>query len=115
MDTDELTGDELTGDAEPGSMDDDVTYRYRAAANLNQIARDAKDRLDEHGIDTPLFFLLPNSGDAVLIFGTPGDPDDDLWNEVTGIVSGIVQQSIGLERPRCRSLACATTHTAPIT
>ena len=31
------------------------------------------------------------------MFGTSGDPDDDLWNEVTGIVSRIVQQSVGLE------------------
>jgi hypothetical protein len=67
------------------------------------------------GIGLSLFFVIPSNGQNILFFGTSADPSDDLWNEVTGIVSGIVQQSIGLERPRCRSLRCATTDTAPIT
>ena len=39
------------------------------------------------GIDLGLFFLIPNSGDAIVTFGTPGDPSDDEWNHVREIVT----------------------------
>ncbi len=97
--------DDLTGDS------DEATYRERAAAKLAQIARDAKDALADHGIaDIDLFFMAPNSGDSVLIFGTAGDPDDAAWERAGEIVSAIVRQAVGLDRVRCREVQCATTH-----
>lgn len=96
--------------------DDDVTaHREGAKAELDQIARETRLALADQCIDLDLFFLAPNSGDAVLIFGTPGGPDDASWERVGEVVAAIVAQSIGLERPQCRSLRCATTHAAPIT
>ena len=103
MDTNDANDehDELADDI------DEATYRERAAAKLDQIARDAKQALVEHDID--VFFMIPNSGRSIIVFGTPADPDDETWKTVSAVVSGIVRGAIGLDRSRCRSLACATT------
>ena len=91
-------------------LDDDVTaHRELAAAKLDQIARDAKEALAYQGIDTPLFFLVPNSGNAILTFGTTLDPDDALWRQVSEVVSGVVRQLVGVDHTRCREVVCATT------
>ena len=51
-------------------MDGVEAHRGRAAAEIDQIARDAKEALADQGIDIDLFFLSPNSGKAILIYGT---------------------------------------------
>jgi hypothetical protein len=90
------------------SMDDAADYRERAAAKIDQIAQQTKQMLAEAGIDIPVFFLIPSSGDSVLIFGTPANPCDDLWTRVAEIVAPIVRQLVGLAGTRCRAMACAT-------
>jgi hypothetical protein len=89
----------------PADDDDMTAHRERAKAELDQIAQRARQ-----AIDIPLFFLLPNSGDAILIFGTPGDPPDDQWDRVGEIVASIVAQACGLHGTRRREVACAGTH-----
>ncbi len=90
--------------------DGDVTvHRERAKTMLDQIAAEVKQTLIEQGIDLSLFFLIPSSGDSVLIFGTPADPSDGEWNRVAEIVAPIVRQSVGMAGTRCRAVACATT------
>jgi hypothetical protein len=84
--------------------------RARAVAKLDQIARDSKAALDDQGIDIPVFFVIPSSGDAIATFGTPADPDDEVWGRVSEIVSNIVRHTVGLDRVRCRPAVCATTH-----
>ena len=81
--------------------DDDavIAHRARAKAELGQIARQAKQALADAGIDLSLFFLVPNSGDATLTFGTITDPPDDEWEQVGEIVSAIVRQTVGLIGP----------------
>jgi hypothetical protein len=86
-----------------------VIHRARAKEMLNQITQQAKQALVDAGIDMPLFFMIPNSGDSILTFGTLGDPDDGLWSRVGEIVVAIVQQSAGLDRTRCQPVTCATT------
>jgi hypothetical protein len=103
MDTQEI--DDQTDD------DDVMAHRERAATKLDQIARDAKDALAENGLEKIcLFFLIPNSGRSILVFGTPGDPSDDLWSKVGEIVEAIVARLIGLRGTRRREVRCATTH-----
>jgi hypothetical protein len=100
---------------ETQEFDDDngvMAHRVRASAMLNQITRQAKQALTEQSIDMDLFFLIPNSGAALLTFGTITDPPDDLWDRVGEIVSSVVRQSVGLERTRCRPVVCATTESA---
>jgi hypothetical protein len=58
-----------------------AVHRDRAKGMLNQIAQQAKAALDEQGLDFSLFFIVPHSGDAVITFGTSGDPSDDEWVE----------------------------------
>jgi hypothetical protein len=98
---------------EPDEWTDDdsvVAHRARAKAELYQIAQQAKEALAGRGIDTPLFFLIPNSGSSILTFGTVIDPPDTEWEQVREIVSEIVGQTVGLDRVRCRAVICATTH-----
>jgi hypothetical protein len=92
-------------------MDDDVVVaqRARAAAGLDQVARRAKAALVDVGIDLELFFMVPRSGNAILTYGTPGNPNDALWDRVRDIVVLVLQETIGLERPRCHEVLCATT------
>jgi hypothetical protein len=100
-------------DMETHEADDDVTaHRARTIETLDQITQKAKLALIEQGIDLPLFFIVPHSGDALLTFGTITDPPDVLWDRVGEIVSSVVRQSVGLERTRCRPVVCATTESA---
>ena len=69
MDTQEL--DDLIEDG-----DDVMDYRARAKTELDRIARQTKQALAEQGLDITVFFLVPNSGEAVLfIWQHPADPD----------------------------------------
>ena len=91
--------------------DCDVTaQRARAAAELERITRQAKRALQEADIDLDLFFLAPNSGDAILIYGTPANPDEASWERVGEIVAAIVGGLIGLRGTRRREVQCATTN-----
>jgi hypothetical protein len=89
--------------------DDVVAYRERATAMLPEIAQQVRGALAEEGLDVSVFFLVPHSGDAVITFGTSGDPSDDEWGRVADVVASVVRQSIALARTRCREVMCATT------
>ena len=91
---------------------DEAAYRERATELLDQIAQQAKQALSDASIDIELFFMVPRSSKAILTFGTLADPPDDLWNRVSEAVSCVVRNSLGIERTRCRGVACASTHTA---
>jgi hypothetical protein len=100
-----------THDALDDLTDDErvAAHRERAKAKLNQIAQQTRQALTQQGMDTSVYFLVPHSGDAIVTFGTAGDPSDDEWNRVAEIVSSIVRQTVGLDRTRCREVMCATT------
>ena len=70
----------------PADEDGVTAYRERAKGMLNQIAQQARLALADQCIDLDLFFLAPNSGEAILIYGTPGNPDDASWERVGEIV-----------------------------
>jgi hypothetical protein len=116
MDTNDANDehDELTDadDVLDESMDDEADYRERAAAKLDQIAQQVKKALADAAISIDVFLVVPGSGNAIVTFGTVADPDpdDEEWSAVSAIVSAVVRGAIGLDRSRCRSLACATTH-----
>jgi hypothetical protein len=93
MDTQELR--ELTDDGDEVTAD-----RDRAKETLNQVAGLAKQALAENGIDLDLFFLVPNSGESILMFGTSIDPDFATWARVGEIVSAIVREVVGLDDTR---------------
>jgi hypothetical protein len=86
-----------------------IAHRARAREMLNDIVVQARQALAEQGFSNmPLFFLIP-SGNAVVTFGTTGDPSDHEWHRVAEIVEPIVRQAVGLDRTRCQEVVCATT------
>jgi hypothetical protein len=91
--------------------DDDavMAHRARAKVELDEIARQARQALTEQGLDTSLFFLVPNSGDSILTYGCHANPSDHEWRRVGEVVSAIVRKVVGLDRTRCQEVACATT------
>jgi hypothetical protein len=101
--------DDLTDEGDQG------TYQERARTMLDQIVQGAKLALCEASIDIELFFLVSQNSNAILTFGTPADPPDDLWATVGEIVSYVVRNSLGIERTRCRGLVCASTRTVVAT
>jgi hypothetical protein len=113
MDTQEIDEhDQLTDaddDVPEESTDDEVDYRERAAAKLDQIAQQVKQALIDADIDLGIFFVIPSSGPVILTFGTITDPPDDQWHRAGEIVGSIVAQSIGLIRVRRREVTCVTT------
>ena len=102
MDTQEL--DDLNEDG-----DEVRAHRARVRTGLNEIARLAKQALAKQKIGLDLFFLTPNSGESVLMFGSPTDVDDPTWERVSDIVSSVLRQVVGLDGTRCRPVMCSTT------
>jgi hypothetical protein len=108
MDTQE-SDDRTNDDDDLTDHIDGATYRERAASKLDQFARKTRQTLVEADIDVGVFFLISSSRNSVLIFGTPGDPDDDLWRRVRDVVGSVLRDLIGLERTRCPPVTCAGT------
>jgi hypothetical protein len=96
---------------EPDDLTDDdvVAHRTQAAAKLDQIVRQTKQALIDPGIDLGIFFVIPSSGYSIITFGTMSDPPDELWGQVSAVVSSIVRQAVGLDRVRCREVMCIAT------
>ncbi len=91
--------------------DDDraAALRQRATDMLGSITARTKDALAERGVAYDLFFLVPNSGDAIMIFGTTVEPDpsDAEWKMVGEVVGEIVSETVGMDGTRTREVACA--------
>lgn len=86
-----------------------AAHRERATAMLPEIAQQVKEALTGERIDTSVFFLVPNSGDAIITFGSAVDLPDAEWGRVADVVASTVRQSIGFAGTRCREVVCATT------
>ena len=91
--------------------DDDgaQAHREKATGKLDEIVHLMRHRLKEHEIYVPIFFLIPRSGDAIISFGTPGDPPEGLWDQISEMVCSVVRETIGIDRLRTRAVICAAT------
>src|SRR5690349_143954 len=90
--------------------DDGVSARRaRARSLLPKIVQQVKQALDEAGIGTEVFVVIPETGNAIATFGTMSDPPNDVWLRVRDIVSSIVRETIGSGRLWFREVTCATT------
>jgi hypothetical protein len=96
--------DDPTGDI------DEATYREQAAASIDQIAQQVKRALADAAIGIDVFLVVPGSGNAILLFGTAADPDDETWQIVSAITSATVRKAVGLHRVRCRPVTRADTN-----
>jgi hypothetical protein len=99
---------------EHGNNDDARTHREKAISKLDEIVRLVRQRLVENKIDISLFFLIPRSGEAIVTFGTISDPSDQLWEQINDLVSSVVQDVIGVQRLKCRSVVCAASDGASL-
>jgi hypothetical protein len=100
------TQEELDDLTEEG--DEVIDYRARARAEIDQIARLAKNALAEHAIDLTVFFLVQSNG-PILTFGTMSEPSENQWEQVSKIVLSIVREVTGLDGAWCRRVMCAST------
>jgi hypothetical protein len=86
-----------------------AAQRARARNLLPQITQQVKQALYDASIEIDVFLMIPTTGDAIATFGTLTDPPDELWTSVGEIVCAVLGKTVGLQRARCRELACATT------
>ena len=86
-----------------------VAQRARARNLLPKITQQVKQALHEASIEIDVFLMIPTTGDAIATFGTLSDPPDELWTSIGEIVCAVLGNTVGLERARCRELACANT------
>jgi hypothetical protein len=90
--------------------DDEMAYRERATALLDEFAQQARGVLRDAGIGLDLFFVVPPSGDVILTFGTAAELYGEEWKAIRTTVSSLVRRSIGLDPAQCRDVVCAMSH-----
>jgi hypothetical protein len=81
--------------------------RQQMISILKDVAAEADLALEDAGLTMPLFFSVPSSGGAVVTFATPGDPSEEDWSLVGGIIARIVGGKLGIEGLRTNALPCA--------
>jgi hypothetical protein len=82
-------------------------YRDTIREQLDAIAAAVQLALQDADLAQPVFFSVPSSGDAILIFASPLDPSDDDWNRIGAIVNAIVGERTGLVGLTGRELPCS--------
>jgi hypothetical protein len=88
--------------------DNEMAYRERATALLDEIAAQARQVLTDAGIRLNVYFIVPPSGDAILTLGAVVGKEE--WQDIRAVVSSLVRKSIGLEPARGREIVCAGTN-----
>lgn len=102
-----------TGSSDPASTPyDPAERREQVRAKLGEISAEVQRELSVRSVEMNLFFVVGNTGDAILTVGTDGNPDDDWWEEVVEIVQAVVERAVGIERTRSRELARAASDPA---
>jgi hypothetical protein len=89
---------------------DEALYRERATALLDEFAQQARGVLRYAGIGIDLIFVVPQSGDVILTFGTAAELYRQELQALRTTVSSLVRRSIGLEPAQCRDVLCALAH-----
>jgi hypothetical protein len=91
------------------TLTDDVAgeaaYRERATVLLDELAHQARVALETAGIRLGVYFIVPASGDAILMLAAVADKVE--WRGIKAEVGKIVRRSIGLEPLRYREIICA--------
>ena len=92
------------------TIDDELTYRERATALLDELAQQARGILRNAGIGIDVIFVVPPSGDVILTFGTAAELYCEEWKAIRMTVSSLVRRSIGLDPAQCRDVVCSMAH-----
>src|ERR1700722_62245 len=91
-------------------IDDELTYRERATALLDEFAQQARGVLRSAGIGIDLIFVVPPSGDVILTLVTSAELHSEEWKAIRATVSSLVRRSIGLDPAQCRDVVYAMAH-----
>jgi hypothetical protein len=94
-----------THDSTTDDVADEDAYRERAITLLDELAHRARVALRSANIPLNVYFIVPQSGDAILTCGAAANKEQ--WQEIKATVGSIVRHSIGLEPRRCREVICA--------
>jgi hypothetical protein len=89
-------------DPDDNATTDVKVERYPAAVSrkkltgvLPQIAAEVAAAMSSASLHLPVFFAVPGSGDALVTFATPLDPDDEDWDRACAIVCQVVKALLG--------------------
>jgi hypothetical protein len=100
----------------PQTESDDKLDAHREIIrqSLNEISNDIGMALRDVGLTFPIYFVTPNSGDALVTIATTLDPSDEDWRRAAAIVCEIIEMKVGCGRLRGRELACAVANAGVI-
>jgi hypothetical protein len=87
--------------------DDEMAYRERATALLDEFAEQARGVLRGAGIGIDLFFVVPPSGDVILTYSVAAELYCEEVKNLKATVSSLVRRAVGLESAPSRNVVCA--------
>jgi hypothetical protein len=96
----------MTNSSEPSSANHAQANREKIRDSLNEITAELNSALAAAGLACPVYMCIP-TGNALLTFACPLDPDDNEWARITEIALEIVGKRIGKTQLQTRELACA--------
>jgi hypothetical protein len=82
----------MGGDPQQESSAADRTAANREVLrqHLDDIAITVERRLREAGLNDSVYLVIPNSGEALAIVGTNGDPPDEEWSRIADNIQQIL-------------------------
>ena len=93
--------------------DDPNPQRESIRGSLDAITNDIGMAMRDAGLGhIPIYFVIPNSGDALASLATPLDPSEADWSRILEIAFQVIQKKIGCGNLRGRPLACTAINTA---
>ena len=89
-------------------------HREITRQSLDAIVNDIGMAMRDAGLTFPVYFAMPNAGDALLTIATTLDPSEPDWQRAITIVCEIIERKVGCGRLRGRELACAVANAGVI-
>ena len=80
--------------------------------SLDEMATGLGTALHEAGLNYPVYFTVPHSGDALATIITSVDPPLGDWEKVVRIFSKLIEERLGASGLRSRDLTCKAVNLA---
>jgi hypothetical protein len=97
----------MTDQLEPRANDTHEAKRDTIRQSLNHITAELNTALVAAELAYPIYLCVPATGNALVTFACPLDPDDHEWDRIIQVVREIVGKKLGSTRFTTRPLACA--------
>ncbi len=79
--------------------------------SLSEITVELNEVLHKADIHYPIYLAIPNTGEAIVLIGTPFDPTDADWSYISTALCQILESRLVATRLRSRELQCAMANT----